>query len=522
MKNPVPPTPPDAACERSSEELGAPDGLSRDGLTRRRLLAAAGASLLAGGLEACTGSKAHRPAPSPPTSAGPTTTAAGRGRTLRIGYIAEITGLNSARGELVRAALDAFSGYVKDKLGGLYFGVTPTFTPADAPHTADESLRAYQDLVSQKMDAILWCTPFGLSENAAAVKSGGVPVIAVLADLYSYAGNAAPLLGSSASGSVLFQTMLPDAFAIDVMLSYGAEDRGFASAGLLYDTANYPGVASLFTAAAAKRGIVSAGTFSYDSTSGSADLSAPLQSLKKVGCQLVMCYGLADHVSSIAARLQSLDARYVDTPTAKRSFKPMVMGPRWGTGDVDFVRLAGNAAARGTISAGALGSIVSLPNLPMRKWLHDYRPDYNGGFPRGGEDAVADAAAALLVAAGRADSTRGDALVAALEAGDIVSEAGATAISFGAQRHLAPTHDDTALLSLELPPVPYNLGTEWKEVLPAGYLGPVHLVDYTLAANARVQPLLMQQILQRHYGTSATDDYQGNDPVKVAACKAVH
>ena len=498
--------------------------IARGGLTRRRFLAAAGSGLLVGGLDACTGSKPRRPGPvpTPPTSVGPTTTAPTRAHTLRIGYIAEITGPNSARGELVRAALDAFSGYLKDNLGGVYFGVTPSFTPADAPHTADDGLRAYQDLVSQKMDAILWCTPFGLSENAAAVKAGGVPVIAVLADLYSYAGNAAPLLGSSASGSFLFQTMLPDAYAIDVMLAYGAEDRGFASAGLLFDTANYPGIASLFAASAAKHGIVSAGTFSYDSTSGSADLTGPLQSLKKVGAQIVMCYGVADHVSSIAAHLQTLDAKYVDTPTAKRSFKPMIMGPRWGTGDVDFVRLAGSAAARGTISAGALGSIVSLPDLAMRKWLHDYRPDYNTGFPRGGEDAVADAAAALLTAAGRAGSTKGDALVSALEAGDITSEAGATAISFGPQRHLAPAHDDTALLSLELPPVPYNLGTEWKEVLPDGYVGPTQLVDFTLAANARVQPLLTQQILQRRYGTSATDDYQGGDPAKVAACKAVH
>jgi hypothetical protein len=135
---------------------------------------------------------------------------------------------------------------------------------------------------------------------------------------------------------------------------------------------------------------------------------------------------------------------------------------------------------------------------------------------------VADAAAALLTAAGRAGTTKGDALVSALEAGDIVSEAGATAISFAPQRHLAPSHDDTALLSLELPPVSYNLGNEWKEVLPNGYVGPTHLVDYTLAANTRAQPLLTQQILQRHYGTSRTDDYQGGDPVKVAACKAVH
>src|SRR5258708_38765581 len=112
--------------------------IARGGLTRRRFLAAAGSGVLVGGLDACTGSKRHRPgpAPAPPTSAGPTTTASTRAHTLRIGYIAEITGPNSARGELVRAALDAFSGYLKDKLGGVHFGVTPGFTPAAPPPTA--------------------------------------------------------------------------------------------------------------------------------------------------------------------------------------------------------------------------------------------------------------------------------------------------------------------------------------------------------------------------------------------------
>jgi hypothetical protein len=376
--------------------------------------------------------------------------------------------------------------------------------------------------VSQKVDAVLWCTPFGLAENLATVTGVGLPVISVFADLYSYAGNVVQLTGSRATGSLVFQTMLPDVFALDAMLAYAAEDRGFVSAGLIFDSATYPQIGPLFTATATRRGLASAGTFSYDSGSGSVDLTGPLQALKRAKAHVVMCYGLADQVSSIAAHLQSLDAKYIDTPNAKRSFKPMVMGPRWGTGDVDYARLAGDAAARGTLTAGALGSIVTLPTMPMRKWLHDYRPDYNGGFPRGGEDSIADAAAAIVAAAKRAGSTSGPALVSALEAGDTTKFASGVGIAFAADRHLAVTKDDTALMTLEFPPDPYNLGTEWKEVLPEGYVGPTHLIDYALAANTRAHADVMQSILSRRYGTSATDDYQGGDPVKVAACKMVH
>ena len=505
---------------------GVSEGATNEGAThesvisRRRFLSMVGTGAAGGLLAACSGH--HRSTPPEPTAVVPSTSTTIAKQTIHIGYVAEITGPNSTRGQLVKAALDAFSGYVADKLGGTYLGMTPSFVPADAPHTADDGQRAFASLVSQSVDAVLWCTPFGLAENLAAVTSAGVPVVSVFADLYSYAGSVLQLTGSAATGSLLFQTLLPDVFALDEMLAYAAEDRGFTSVGLIYDMAAYPGIAPAFTAATARRGVNNAGVFAYDTSSGVVDLAGPLQALKRATAQVVMCYGLADQVSAVAAHLQTLDAKYVDTPTAKRAFKPMMMGPRWGTGDVDFARLAGDAAARGTLSAAALGSIVSLPSMPMRTWLHNYRPDYNSGFPRGGEDSIADAAAILVAAAKRAGSTKGSALVAALESGGPTKLASSVGISFAANRHLAVTRDDAALLTLEFPPDPYNLGTEWKEVLPEGYIGPTHLIDYALAANTRAHPDVMQDILTRHYGTSATDDYQGGDVTKVAACKLVH
>jgi ABC-type branched-subunit amino acid transport system substrate-binding protein len=492
-------------------------------LTRRRFLGAlGGGAALTTLAAACSGTKHRRPSSSSTSTAARTSPSTAPGlRKVRVGYIAEITGVNSARGELVKAAFDAMEGHINGKLGGSYHGVALELVPADAPHTVADAQQAYANLVG-RVDAIVWCTPFGLAENAATIAGGSVPVVSVMADLQSYVdGNVVQLTGPGAKGSMIFQTALPDADALDVMLAYVAEDRGFASAGFLFDTAAYPRVGDVFAHVVARRGLTTA-TFSYDSLSGHVDLNRPLQALKLAKAQVIIVYGLADQASTLAAQLQTLDAKYVDTPTAKRSFKPMVMGSRWSAGDPSYARLAGEAAARGTLSPLALGSILTLPALPVRAWLSAYRPDYNGGFPQGGEDGPADAAALILDAVVRSGSTRAADLVTALESGRVTTFASSVGVSFSPSRHLAVGRDDTALLSLEFPPTSYNLGAEWREVLPKGYTGPTHLVDFTLAANTRAHPETVQELLQRRYGTSAGDDYQGGDRSKVLACKSVH
>jgi hypothetical protein len=184
--------------------------------------------------------------------------------------------------------------------------------------------------------------------------------------------------------------------------------------------------------------------------------------------------------------------------------------------------LAGEAATRGTLTTSALGSVITLPTFPMREWLRAYRPDYNGGFPSGGEDGPADAAVLVLDAVARAGSTKATDIVAALESGHVTKLSSAVGLSFAGDRHVALGRDDASLLSLELPPAPYVLGNEWKEVLPKGYTGSTHLVDFTLLGNTRAHADVVQEILARRYGTSSTDEYQGGDATKVTACKAVH
>jgi len=485
-------------------------------LTRRQVLAGAASGAL---LASCTSGQ-RRPPPTTTSPPAQTTTTAGP-RQVKIGYAAEVTGANSGRGTFVKACLDAFLGYVNDKLGGKYRGIVPELIPVDVP-TDQAGPGAYADLVARGVAGIVWCSPFGLVPSLAGVASGNVPVVSVLSDLYSPPVQY-PLEGTSISGSMVFQTMLPDAFAFDVMLAYGAEDRGFSTAAMLFDSANFPHAAALFTAAAAKHNLVNQGVFSYDTSSGHVDLAGPLNTLKKAGLHCLVVYGLADQASVVANQLLILDAKYVNTPTTLRSrFKPMLMGTRWGTGDPTFVRLAGDAASRGTLTPMALSHVPTLPNLPLRRWLKDYVPSYNGGAPGGGENGPVDAVTVLLDAAARAGSTRGPDLVAALEHGTSNPVASTIGVTFTADRHLAVTRDDTALTTMEFRPEPFNLGNEWREILAGDYQGPTHLVDFTLPANVRAHPIVVQDFLARRYGTSASDDYQGGDPGKVAACRALH
>ena len=55
----------------------------------------------------------------------------------------------------------------------------------------------------------------------------------------------------------------------------------------------------------------------------------------------------------------------------------------------------------------------------------------------------------------------------------------------------------------------YELGTEWKTVLPAGYVGPAHLVRPTLEANKRRHPAVMEEVLKLGYGTQCTKHADG-------------
>ena len=508
--------------------------------TRRQILGWAGKagvgaatlSVLGGGLLAGCGSSSKKSSSSgdTSTSAGGTATSAASAKTMKIGVIVPISGFAAFVGEVVKGSLDAALGHIKADMGGSYKGIKPEIKYYDATLPA-EGQKAYQQALSDKMDAIIWGGAGGLVESLGNIAQDKVLVISAFSDLQSYSGPGSPvpdLNSAKATGLTLFQTSPVDTMALSLMLKYCKIDRGYDTTALIYDKTLAPVEDKLFAAIAQAVGIKVQGIYSYDLTAP--DYNGPLQKLRDVGTQSLFAYGVSDNVAGIAKTLVQLDAKYVDTPTAKSSkFKPQLLGSPGGTGDASFVRKAGDAAARGTITAWYIGGIVGLPSFPMRDWIKKYVPSYNGGIIKGGEDTPADSMATVLEAAVKAGSFDGTAMTKALEDGVKVQFASPQGFSFGPTKHVSLTPDDMILVTLSYPDTAggttekgFNLGKEWTEVFAKGYQGPTTLMDFTLEDNRKVAPALVDEILNSKYGTSCRPDFQGNDQAKVDACKKIN
>jgi hypothetical protein len=443
-----------------------------------------------------------------------------------IGCIAPFSGPYAPVGQIVSAGLLAASGHIHRDLGGTVSGYRPVIVTADAPLTPADGQKAYAALAAKHVDAILWCGSQGLAETLPAIVGDLTPVIAIGTDLQGRASldQQVPDLGTSAAaGFPVFQTSVPDGAAIDLLVRYAAADRGFQRAALVWSTNSSPGADAAFGAACQRHGIANVGTPGYDSSAGPPDLSATANALRATGAQAVVVVGSAAEASALATLLDQAGARYVDTPTAKARFAPMLLGVPGATASVLFNRLAGTHAARGTSAASTLGAVVGLPGAALRDWVRRFVPGYNGGLPQGGEGAPADAVAALLAAAAAARSTAGADVVAALELGTSVQFASPVPLAFAPDRHLAVVADDLCVQTVEYEPQPaYNLGVEWSTVFPTGYRAPDLLVDFTLAANRRAHPALVTQVVNERYGISSQASYQDANPAKIAACHAVH
>ena len=504
-----------------------PEG-TRLPMSRRTFLvgavtAAAGTAVSAGVVAGCTGGGSR----SRTAGVGP----AGKGgdvpaKTMVIGCVAPLTGPYAAVGRIVAAGLGAASAHIATDLGGSIGGYRAELVMADAPLTAADGQHAYASLVSKRCDAVIWWSSPGLAESLPQIVANLTPVIAAGTDLQGRGpanADVPDLGGPGAAGFPVFQTSVPDANALDVLLQYAAQDRGFAKAALLFSTATAPGAAASL-AACAKHGVANVGATPFDTSGGPPDLAAPVAALRTSGAEALVVLGSAPDAAAAATALDAAGARYIDTPTAKAGgFAPMLMGSAGATSSALFAHLAGVHAATGTIGASTLGAVVGLPDAPMRSWIKRFASSYNGGIPQGGEDGPADALAALLMAAATAESTKGADVVAGLETGFTVQFATAAGWSFGASRHLSVTPGDVCLQTLESSPEPaYNLGAEWGAVFPRGYRTPDLLVDPTLARNRAAQPAVVSRVATLRYGISSQASYQGGNAAKMRACSAVH
>ena len=422
---------------------------------------------------------------------------------LKVGVIVPTSGLGQFLGEIVTRSLGASKRHIEEE--GLVPGTTVDYEIVDAPveQFAEGTQQAYNVLVADPdVIGILWCTPLGLTEAMPQIQRDQMPVIAVYADPWS-----ADALDPAGSGRTIFQMLLPDRMSLDALCAYAADDRDYATTGLIYDTSLNLEVRSWFERAAGDHGLEVAGVEEFQITTG--DYGAQLQRLKAVAPECLFVWGLSDNTAQIVQGLADLGSEYVDTPTARRGdgWHPQILGYPGGTGEKKWAELAGDAAKVGTITAWYLGGLIGGPQFPVRDWLIDY----DGHGASGGEEGAANGWWALLEAVRSAGTTDRARVVEALTG--LRTRFAGLPFELDADTHLSISPDEVCLISLERwdGPVPteppYVLGREWETTFPTiqpDYVGPAHLLRPTLEANRRAQPDYIAQLLEEGWGTQCT------------------
>ena len=475
-----------------------PDGYSRrDFINWASKIGFAGASVLAFGACGGGGSKTN-------ANAGNKTTTGGgfksSGDTLKVGVIGPFSGVGAFVGRITTNSLDAAVAQINATggVGGRKVEVVSRDTGTDP----SAGVKAYQAFAGDKnVIGILWCGGLGLDESRAQIARDNMPVISVFNDLWS-----SRTLYPDAKERSIFQMIMPDRMAFDVLARYCKEDRGYSKVGLMYDSLLFSSAKSYFQEAMSKNGLTSAGMETYQLND--ADFGPQVRRLQSAKGHALMVWGVAGDTAGIAKQLDRVGAAYVDTPAAKgAAWKPHLMGSPGGTGEHTWADLAGSSAKAGTLTAWHVGGLTYLPSFAISGWMKKYLKKN----PTGGEESPADGLFTLTNAVDKAGSTDRQKIVDAIETMGEVKFA-SIPFSYSSDRHLSKKMDDLIVVTLERSSGPvatspaYKLGKEWTETLPAGYVGPTHLVRPTLEANKRAHPSVMEEVESLGYGTHCTID----------------
>lgn len=478
-------------------------------LSRRRFLQWAGqaglAAAAAAGAPALLGSCAYGDDGPPGTAGGGRP---GSSDTLRVGVVAPFSGVGAFLGDIVDRSLDAAVRHINGTggVGGRKVELVQRDTgidPAAGP-------RVYADLVDKGVVGILWCGAVGFSQALPQVRRDQMPVVAVFNDPFS-SGHLYP--DGDRAGRSVFQILLPDRYAKEVLANYAAGDRGYRRAAYMYDALLDPGATArarferAFTAAGIE--VTGVETFSLlDSEYG-----PQLQRLRQGRPEVLYVDGLNTNTAGVVAQLHDLGAAYVDSPAARAggaggAWRPHVFGSPPGSGDRTWVELAGDKARVGTVTAWHLGGLVYLPSFAIGGWMRTFL----GREPTGGEESAPDGLAALLAGVRQAGSTDRAKVVRGMEEAGPLTFA-SLEFGFSRDRHLARTPDEVVVVTMERgargpapSDPPYALGREWSAggAFAATPAGPTQLVRPTLEANRRAHPALVERILAEGYGTQCT------------------
>jgi hypothetical protein len=427
--------------------------------------------------------------------------------TLKVGVLAPFTGIGGFIGSVVNDSLDAASRRINDT-GGVG-GRKVELLLRDSGGDVAATTKAYDELAATKdLLGILWCGALGFSQMLPRLQQAGAPVVAVFEDPFS-TGQLFP--DGGAAGRPVFQVSVPDVYVKQVLAEYARNDRGYASAAMLYDAAldggvDLPGASRQhFEEAFRAAGVPVTGVETF--RTGDTEFGDQLGRLQASAPQVVYLDGLSDETAAIATALDTMGAGYVDTPTAKGgSWHPHVFGSYRGLNQI-WADNAGEAARVGSVTAWHLGGLTFLPTFSIGEWMGKYL----GKQPNGGEELPADGLFALLQGlkkAGNADHGR---VVTGMETMGRIFFA-SLPFGFSATSHHSTTKDDMVVLTLERlrGPAPtdptYELGAEWLEggALASRGASPTLLVRPTMEANRRDQADVVSRILQDKLGTQCT------------------
>ncbi|MBV8984337.1 MAG: ABC transporter substrate-binding protein [Acidimicrobiia bacterium] len=437
-------------------------------------------------------------------SSGSSPKRAGASDTIKVGVIAPYSGVGSFVGTITKNSLDAAVQQI-NATGGVG-GRKVELVQRDAGQELTAGVRAYQEFSGDPhVVGVLWCGGLGFDESRNLIKRDQMPAMAVFEDPAS----SNDLYPANDERSV-FQLVMPESMAVKVLCRYLSQDRRYKRVGLLFDSTVSEGVKKYFTDAAGQFGITPTGIESFNVFAS--EFGPQLQRLKTAHPEALLVWGLAANTAGVAQQLEQIGAAYVDTPTAKGAeWHPHVIGAPTGTGDKSFVDLAQGAAKTGSVTAWHIGGLVYLPTFAIRDWMKKYL----NKTPTGGEELPADGLGTLVRAIEQAGSVDHRRVISTIEAMGRFKFA-SVEFGFTAQTHLARTEDEMIIVTLERSSGPaasdpaYQLGREWKDVFPAGYAGPTHLVRPTLDANRRAHPDVVDQVLREGWGTQCTRHPDGS------------
>ncbi|MHB8513035.1 MAG: ABC transporter substrate-binding protein [Actinomycetota bacterium] len=409
-----------------------------------------------------------------------------------------------------------FDAYAKQTPGGINIGgkrVKLNLIQRDDNLSAQVAVSNITEMITR--DNIKGLIFAGLYDDIYAAKKilqqVNLPAIAAFGDLYSV-----DQLWPKTDYRQLFQMFPPDLWGIELSLEeYALVDRGYSRFAYLGDnTAVGAQGKRLITEVLARHGSSLLATEQYNV--GDVDMTAQLQRIKATNCNALLVWGIAGDTAHALENLQSLDAVYVDHPTALGAgggWHPQIIGFEGGAAERTFAVLAGDAARTGTMSYFYLGSVAVIPefqtpvNLFKKRW---------GQAPTGGENNPADAIFLFATAFQNAGGTDPAKVIDALEHINGVHFSSLTPHSFTKDRHISIEKDDIIGVTLERgAPAPtdpaYQLGTEFTgrgsvaPFFPPGYVGPTHFMRFNQAGLMRKHPHLYGDILLKNgYGTQCT------------------